>query len=137
MGRMGPRTVENHPEVLDWLNNLIIDMKYWLHERKEQPVIPVRQLMNWQSYQRDLESCIGLGSTMFYYPGFGDIEKTTTPAIRSAHQGEINVITSLVADLTAIWNKQEPQRPITESRINEVEQTEQQLKECRHDPKHY
>ncbi len=137
MGRMGPRTVENHPEALDWLNNLIIDMKYWIHERKEQPVIPVRQLLNWQSYKRDLESCIGLGATTFYYPGFGAISKIAESGERLMHQNEINVITSLVADLTAIWNKQEPQRPITESRINEVEQAERQLKECRHNPKHY
>ena len=137
MGRMGPRTVENHPEALDWLNSLIIDMKYWIHERHEMPVIPPRQLMNWQSYRRDLDTCISLGSSTFFYPGFGAIQKVSETGVVSIHRHQIEVVNSLVHDLTAIWNKQEPKRPITEARLNEIEQAERQLKECRHDPKHY
>jgi hypothetical protein len=56
---------------------------------------------------------------------------------KTIHGNEIKLINALVLDLRALWSKQEPKRPITEIRINEIEQVALKLKECRHDPKHH
>ncbi|MFA5377865.1 MAG: hypothetical protein WC455_19095 [Dehalococcoidia bacterium] len=129
---MGPILRETHDDVLSWLNSLIIDLKYWMIQREEQPVIPDRHLASWKHYREELEGCFGQGQTHIPLP---EPQPASWPA--SIHRNEIKVLDALVDDLVAIWHKQEPKRPITEARLNEVENAERALKECRYDPRHY
>ncbi len=124
MSRIAPIETPNHPEVIEYLNELSIQWK--LRRAGEPHTLTLELIGRWRTVRKSLYGCSNV--RIDHFPLLvGGREQKHTP-----HQGAIDTVNRIVLDLEAEYGWPAPPQPlVNELDIQQLRQAIRDIEACR------
>lgn len=130
MKRIAPIEMPNHPEVIEYLNELSIQWK--LRRAGEPHTLTLELIGHWRTVRKSLSVCSNNLNLDFYHLG----QRPNIKAHHEPHNAQIMVVDRIILGLEAEYGWPAPPAPlVNELDIQQLRQAIRDIENCRSEPK--
>lgn len=129
MNRLAPIETPNHPEVIEYLDELSIQWK--LRRMGEPHTLTLELIGHWRTVRKQLSICDNINLD-FYHLG----QRPNIKAHHEPHNAQIMIVDRIILELEAEYGWPAPLQPmINELDIQQLRQAIRDIENCRSGPK--
>lgn len=129
MSRIAPIEMPNHPEVIEYLNELSIQWK--LRHAGEPHTLTFQFIGHWRTVRKTLSTCPNIDLNSYHLGQRPNIKAHSEP-----HNAQIMVINRIILNLEAEYGWPAPLEPlVNELDIQQLRQAIRDIEACRSEPK--